>query len=109
MQAGKRAYTVLFIRAVTTTDNYNQSVEDWGSPTTLSTVTAQVTFGTGQETRQAAQQAAQQTASFDCLRTPTLDAVTPKDRISFDSSQWGIVDRQPLDRKQIRFTAVRIL
>lgn len=107
--AGKRAYVVLFIRAATTTDDYNQPVEDWDSPDTVATVTALVTFGTAQENREAAQQSASQAASFECLRTPTLDTVTAKDRISFDGSQWGITERAPLDRQSIRFTALRIL
>jgi head-tail adaptor len=109
MRAGARQYSIAFIRAVETTDDYNQSVESWDSPTTLVTVLAQVTFGGAQENRQAAQQSANQAASFECLRTPILDAVTAKDRISFDGSQWGITERAPLDRRMIRFTATRIL
>lgn len=109
MRSGARQYAIAFIRAVTTTDDYNETVEDWDSPTTVVTVTAEVMFGTAQEKRQAAQQAAEQAASFVCLRTPTLDAVTAKDRISFDNSQWGITERAPLDRSSIRFTATRII
>lgn len=109
MRAGSRQYAVSFIRAGTTTDEYNQPVENWATPTTLTTVTAAIAFGSGQEKREAAQQAASQTASFQCLRTPALDAVTAKDRISFDGSQWGITERAPLDRSTIRFTAMRIL
>jgi head-tail adaptor len=109
MRAGARQYSIAFIRAVETTDDYNQSVESWDSPTTLVTVLAQITFGSAQENRQAAQQSASQAASFECLRTPILDAVTAKDRISFDGSLWGITERAPLDRRMIRFTAARIL
>lgn len=109
MPAGARQYKIAFIRATTTTDDYNQPVEDWGSPTTLVTVSSMVTFGSAQEKREAAQQSAEQTASFQCLRTPTLEGVTAKDRISFDGSQWGITERAPLDRRMIRFTAIRIL
>ena len=107
--AGARSYAIAFIRATATADDYNQPVENWASPTTLVTVTAMVTFGSAQEKREAAQQAAEQSASFSCLRTPTLDGVTAKDRISFDGSQWGITERAPLDRRIIRFTAIRIL
>lgn len=98
-----------FIRATATADDYNQPVENWVSPTTLVTVTAAVSFGGSQERREAAQEAASQAASFECLRTPILDGVTAKDRISFDGSQWGITERAPLDRTNIRFTATRIL
>lgn len=109
MRAGARSYPVTFIRAAETTDDYNQPVEGWDSPTTVATATAQVMFGTAQEKREAAQQAAEQSATFECLRTPTLDGVTAKDRIVFDGSQWGITERAPLDRMNIRFTAMRIL
>lgn len=109
MPAGERQYVIAFIRAVTTTDEYNATVESWTSPTTLVTVTARIRFGTAQENREAAQESASQAASFECLRTPTLDAIRTKDRISFDGSQWDITERAPLDRKTIRFTATRIL
>lgn len=109
MQAGKRAYTVLFIGAATSTNDYNETVEDWTSPTTLATVTAAVSFGTAQEKREAAQESASQTASFECLRTPTLDAIPMTARLSFDGSQWDITERAPLDRMKIRFTGVRLV
>lgn len=109
MRAGKRAYSIAFVRAAVTTDEYNASVENWASPTTLVTVTAQVTFGTAQEKREAAQQSASQAASFECLRSPTLDAVTMKDRVSFDGSQWNLTERAPLDRQTIRFTGLRLI
>lgn len=109
MRAGARSYPVAFIRAATSTNDYNETVEDWANPTTLATVTAQIIFGSAQEKREAAQQAAEQAATFQCLRSPALDGVTAKDRISFDGSQWGIIERAPLDRMTIRFTAMRIL
>jgi hypothetical protein len=108
MQAGKRTYPVTFIRAAAVTDDFGTH-EDWGSPSTLATATAAVTFGTAQEKREAAQQSASQAASFECLRTPILDAVTLKDRISFDGSQWDLSERAPLDRKKIRFTGIRLV
>lgn len=107
--ASSRQSVILFIRAVTTTDDYNQTVESWTSPTTLATVNARVRFGTAQEKREAAQESASQTATFECVRTTTLSAVTMKDRISFDGSQWDITERAPLDRKTIRFTGTRRL
>lgn len=107
--ASERQYVVSFIEAAETTDDYNQTVEDWDTPTTLANVTARVRFGTAQEQREAAQETAVQTASFECLRTPTLDAVPMTARIGFDGSQWDITERAPLDRKTIRFTGVRLL
>ena len=109
MPAGQRAYTVAFIAAATSTNDYNETVEDWDNPTTLATATARVRFGTAQEKREAAQESASQAASFECLRTPTLDAIPMTARIQFDGSQWDINERAPLDRQTIRFTAVRLV
>jgi head-tail adaptor len=107
--SGERNCAITFIAAATSTNDYNETVEDWAHPTTLASVTAQVIFGSGQEKREAAQQAAQQTASFVCYRSSTLDAVPMTARITFDGSQWGITVREPLDRYSIRFTAIRLL
>lgn len=109
MSAGQRDCVIAFIAAATTTDDYNQTVEDWGSPTTLATRNARVVFGTSQEKREAAQESANQTATFECVRSPTLEAVPMTARISFDGSQWDITERAPLDRQTIRFTGVRRL
>ena len=109
MSASQRQYVIAFIAATTTTDDYNETVESWATPTTLATVTARVRFGTSQEKREAAQEGANQTASFECLRSPALNAVPMTARISFDGSQWDITERAPLDRTTIRFTAVRRL
>lgn len=107
MRAGKRKYRIAFIEATTTTDDYNQPVEDWDDPATIATTLADVRFGTAQEKREAAQESGVQSASFECLRTPTLDAVLLTARISFDGSQWDITERAPLDFRKIRFTAAR--
>jgi head-tail adaptor len=107
--ASNRGYVIVFIAAATSTNDYNETVEDWGSPTTLATRKAGIRFGTSQEKREAAQEAASQTASFECVRSSTLDAIPLTARISFDGSQWDITERAPLDRKTIRFTGVRLL
>jgi SPP1 family predicted phage head-tail adaptor len=109
MRAGMGHRVVAFIRAATVTDDYGQPVEDWGSPDTVLSVPAMITFGSAQEKREAAQLAAAQTATFQCRRSSTLDSVTAKDRIEFDGSQWQITSRDPLDRHSIRFTATRII
>lgn len=106
--ASERQYVIAFIAGAASTDEYGTEVIDWDDLTTLATVTARVRFGTAQEKREAAQESASQTATFECLRTPTLDAVTLKNRISFDGSQWDINERAPLDRKTIRFTGIRL-
>jgi SPP1 family predicted phage head-tail adaptor len=106
--ATERRYAISFIAPVVTTDEYNEPVEDWDEPTTLATVRARVRFGSSQEQRQAAQESASQTATFECVRSATLDAVTVKDRIQYDGSDWDITERAPLDRATIRFTGVRL-
>jgi head-tail adaptor len=107
--ATRRKYAVSFIAAAATTDTYNQTVENWATPTTLATVRADVRFGTGQERREAAQESASQAATFECVRTPTLEAVPVTARIAFDGSQWDITGRAPLDHKTISFTGARRL
>jgi hypothetical protein len=70
---------------------------------------ARVRFGTAQEKREAAQEGGVQSATFECVRSSTLDAVTLKDRISYLSSFWDLTEIAPLDRQTIRFTATRTL
>lgn len=70
---------------------------------------ARVRFGTAMEKRQAAQEGGVQTATFECVRSSTLNSVTLKDRISYLSSYWDIVENAPLDTQTIRFTATRTL
>lgn len=107
--ATQRKWSITFLQAVTTTNEYNESVENWGSPTTLATRRAKVRFGSAQEKREAAQEGGVQTATFECVRSTTLNAVTLKNKIGFDGSQWDIVEKAPLSPKDIRFTATRTL
>lgn len=107
--ATRRKYAISFIAASISTNDYNETVESWGSPTTLAAMMADVRFGTAQEKREAAQERASQTASFECVRSAALDAIPMTARIAFDGSQWDITERAPLDRKTIRFTGVRLL
>jgi head-tail adaptor len=107
--ATERRYAISFIAPVVTTDEYTEPVEDWDEPTTLATVRARVRFGSSQEQRQAAQETASQAATFECLRTATLDAIPMTARISFDGSQWDIDGRSPMSRKDIWFSATRLL
>jgi SPP1 family predicted phage head-tail adaptor len=105
MGAGDRSYVVTFQRATTTEDDYGQPIDTWAD---YVTATARVRFGTSQEKREAAQESASQTATFECLRSTKVDSVTVKDRIVFDGSDWDITSRDPLDRKTVRFTGVRL-
>lgn len=109
MGAGQRDSVIAFIAAATTTDDYNQTVEDWDNPTTLATRNTYVRLGTSQEQRQAAQEAASQSATFECVRSAELDAIPMTARIIYDGSQWDITGRSPMSRKEIWFTAIRRL
>ena len=98
---------IVFERATASEDVYGQPTSiSW---TTYATRRARVRFGTGQEQRQAAQEGGTQAASFECISSSTLRTVTLKDRISYIGSYWDITETAPLDRKTIRFTAVRTL
>lgn len=109
MSATQRKWSITFLQAGTTTNDYNEPVENWASPTTLATRRARVRFGTAQEKREAAQETGVQSATFECVSSATLRAVTLKNKIGFDGSQWDIVEKAPLSPKDIRFTATRTL
>lgn len=106
MRAGLRTELIAFERATVTEDEYGQPVETWAA---LASRRARVRFGTAQEKREAAQEGGVQTATFECVRSAALDAVTLDDRISYLSSYWDLTETAPLDRKTIRFTATRTL
>ena len=103
--ASERTELIVFQRATTADDDYGQPVETWAD---YATRRARVRFGTAQEKREAAQESASQTATFECVRSADLDAVTLKDRISYLGSAWDITEAAPLDRATIRFTGVRL-
>jgi SPP1 family predicted phage head-tail adaptor len=103
--ASQRTELIVFQRATVTTDDYGQEIETFAD---YATRRARVRFGTAQEKREAAQESASQTATFECVRSAELDAVTLKDRVSYDGSDWDITERAPLDRATIRFTGVRL-
>ena len=106
MSATNRTELVVFERSTATEDVYGQPTLTWA---TYATRRARVRFGTAQENRQAAQEAGNQAATFECVRSSTLNAVTLKDRISYLGSYWDITENAPLDSKTIRFTGVRTL
>ena len=105
MDPGKRDRLIIFERSASTKNQYNEDVS--GDPEEFARAWARVRFGTAQEKREAAQERAVQSATFECLRTPTLDGVMLTDTINFDGSSWDITELAPLDRMTIRFTGVR--
>jgi head-tail adaptor len=103
-RASLRSELIVFQRATVTEDSSGGEVLNW---TTYATRRARVRFGTAQEKREAAQEGGVQTATFECVRSAVLGAVTLKDRIFYLSSFWDLTETAPLDRKTIRFTGVR--
>lgn len=92
LAAGKLNRRVTFERAGITTNDYNEEVEGWAP---IGTVRTQVTFGTGQERREAAQTAASVAATFRVRHSALIAGLTDKDRIAFMGATWNIVSRVP--------------
>lgn len=108
MRAGLRSERIVFERATVTEDEYGNEILSWPG-TVLAARHARVRFGTAQEKREAAQESGAQSATFECVRSSILDGVTLRDRISYLDSYWDLTETAPLDRKTIRFTAMRTL
>jgi SPP1 family predicted phage head-tail adaptor len=104
--ASLRTELIVFQRATVTTNDYGEEISTWAD---YATRRARVRFGTAQEKREAAQESASQTATFECVRSAELDAVTLGYRISYLGDAWDITEQAPLDRATIRFTAVRLV
>jgi len=104
VKTGERAWLVKFQRATAVADTYGQEMPTWADHTSA---WARVRFGLAAEKRMAAQEGGQQSATFECVPTTLLLAVTLKDKIIFDGSDWDIAEVAPLDRQTIRFTATR--
>lgn len=102
-----RTELIVFLRPTTSEDEHGQQVES--GTTTYATRRARVRFGTAQEKREAAQEGGVQSATFECVRSAALAAVTLKDRISYLGSSWDLTEIAPLDSATIRFTATRVL
>jgi head-tail adaptor len=102
--ASQRTELIVFERATATENEYGEEVQTWAEYVQRR---ARVRFGTAQEKREAAQEGGVQSATFECVRSAELDAVTLKDRISYLGSSWDITEVAPLDRATVRFTATR--
>lgn len=104
--AGKRTELIVIERPTNSGNDYNEGIPSFA---TYATRRARVRFGTAQEKREAAMESGIQSATFECVRSSTLDAVTLKDRISYLGSAWDLTEIAPLDRSTIRFTGTRTL
>lgn len=104
--AGERTTLVTFESGTASTDDYGGETLTWG---TAATVMAKVLYGKGSERRQAAQEGAEQAVTIMVNFTPTLAALVPKDRATFDGVAWDIT--APPARvgmnDELHFTAIR--
>jgi SPP1 family predicted phage head-tail adaptor len=104
VNTGERDRLITIQRATVTTDDYGGEVPTWGDS---EQAWARVRFGLAGEQRNAAQEGGLQAATFEVVPTAAIRAVTLKDRIQFDGSDWDINEVAPLDRNTLRFTATR--
>ena len=91
-------------RFTVTTDDYGGEVKAWA---TYCTAWANVTFGKGDERRQAAQEQASLTATFRVRANATTAAIATTDRIQFDGAAWDIASNVPYKREGRDITAIR--
>ena len=105
MTAGRRDQLVTLERFTTTTNDYNEAIENW-SPIGREWVA--VYFGAGSERRQAAMEQGQQAATFQFLANARTRGLTIRDRIQHDG-EWDIQGISPdtPSRGLIEITAVR--
>lgn len=101
---GRRSERITFQRAAVTTDDHGGEVETWADHVTA---WAEVRWGTGQERREAAQERGQISATFVCDWTPTLAAVTERDRILYQGAVWDLSPPAFMARQEIHFTGVK--
>ena len=117
IRAGTLRDPIALERRGTATDDLGTEVGTW---TLLARTRAQVSYGTGQERRQAAQEQASMTATFRVRRSSVTAALAPLgDRVRFDPSAtlpadpipadfpaWDITSVAPFERDAIDITAV---
>jgi SPP1 family predicted phage head-tail adaptor len=104
ISAGDLKDRVTIERATITRDTMNAAVEAW---TAIGTRWAQVSYGRGDERRQAAQESASVAATFRLRRDTLARTITVKDRLSFAGGAWDIASIVPFERDGLDFTAVR--
>lgn len=95
---------IAFQRGTVTTDDHGGETLAYAA---LTEGWARVRFGAAQEKREAAQEGGVQSATFELIPTTALLAVSLRDKIVFDGSDWDITEKAPLERNLIRFTATR--
>lgn len=109
LDAGRRDRKVIFQRAgAPVDDGYTTTPGEWAE---YCRAWASVSFGTGQERREAAQESASVTATFQVLRNSKTSSVSVTDRIVFDGGNWDITSVVPSREFNagVDITAVRAL
>jgi len=109
MGAGDRNTKVTFERGTPVEDDYtSESHIDWSELQFSHQAWAKITYGTGQERREAAQESASQAATIMCLWTPALADVGAKDRAIFNGAVWDITSTVPIGlNRELHFTVTR--
>jgi head-tail adaptor len=103
-QAGERPHLVTIQRAVTVTDDYGGESKTWHE---LATGYARLSYGTGQERREAAQENASQAATFEFDWSPTIAAVKPSDRLYCFDTVWDVASAVTIGaNEEVHITAV---
>lgn len=105
MNRGAYDRLVRFQRPTVTGENdYGEQVT---APELLQDAWARVRFGSAQEKREGAQESGTQSITLEVVPTSTLLGVKLTDQVLFDGSTWDVTEVAPLDRNNLRFTAVR--
>jgi len=107
MKAGPRDKLIQFQRDIgTTKDSHGARVKSWANYTRAY---AAVSFGTGEERREAAQHVATGPATFTVPANPATRALTPADRIAgFLGTDWEISSAVPSGSADMAITATRL-
>lgn len=105
LDAGRRNRKVAIERFTSTTDDYGHEEKTWAP---YVTAWASVSFGTGQERREAAQESASAPATFRLLWNSKTSTVTVEDRVQFMGAAWDITSAVPLGFNEgVEITATR--
>lgn len=92
LAVGKRNRKVVFERATLVANDFNEQIPVWSD---YDTEWANVSYGTGQERRQAAQEQVQATATIWVPWNNKTKRLRETDRAIFDDATWDIVSAVP--------------
>jgi head-tail adaptor len=97
---------VMFQRKTVVIDDYGGEIATWAD---FAGEWVGISFGTGQERREAAQEAGSAPATFYALRNSLTASLSVTDRISYDGSFWDITSVVPSKERNVGVdvTAVR--